>query len=44
VLAVIEAMKMETTVVSSVAGTISALHVKEGQPIKAGELIISMKA
>ncbi|MCL2838610.1 MAG: pyruvate carboxylase [Oscillospiraceae bacterium] len=43
VLAVIEAMKMETTVVSKTDGVIDDILVKEKQPVKAGELIIRMK-
>jgi len=43
VLAVIEAMKMETIVVSKTAGVIDDILVKEKQPVKAGELIIRMK-
>ena len=43
VIAVIEAMKMETTVVSRVDGVIDEILTKEGQPVKAGELIIRMK-
>ena len=43
VLAIIEAMKMETTVMSKVAGTIDKIHVKQNQPVKAGEIIVSMK-
>jgi len=42
ILAIIEAMKMETAVVSKEDGVIDKLHVKEHQPVKAGELIISM--
>jgi len=43
ILAIIEAMKMETTVVSKVDGVIDKIHVGENQPVKAGELIISMR-
>ena len=43
VLAIIEAMKMETTVMSKVDGVIDKIHVKANQPVKAGELIITMK-
>jgi len=44
VIAVIEAMKMETTVVSRVDGVIDEILAKVGQPVKARELIIRMKA
>jgi len=43
VLAVIEAMKMETTVMSKVDGEIAEVLVKEKQSVKAGELVIRMK-
>ena len=43
VIAVIEAMKMETVVVSRVDGVIDEILVDIGQPVKAGELIIRMK-
>ncbi|MCL2400789.1 MAG: pyruvate carboxylase [Defluviitaleaceae bacterium] len=43
VLAIIEAMKMETTVMSKVDGVIDKILVKQNQPIKAGELIITMR-
>jgi len=43
VLAIIEAMKMETTVMSKVDGIIDKIHVNQNQPVKAGELIITMR-
>jgi len=43
VLAIIEAMKMETTVMSKVDGIIDTIHVAQNQPVKAGELIITMR-
>jgi len=43
VIAVIEAMKMETIVVSRVVGVIDEIFVQVGQPVKAGELIVRMK-
>ena len=43
VLAVIEAMKMETSVVARMAGTIDQVLVKEGGNVKAGELLITIK-
>lgn len=42
-LAVIEAMKMETRITSSAAGTIGSVSIKEGQQVKAGELLIVIK-
>ncbi|EHQ91752.1 pyruvate carboxylase [Desulfosporosinus youngiae] len=42
-LAIIEAMKMETRITSSVAGTIGSVNIKEGQQVKAGELLIVIK-
>ena len=44
VLAVIEAMKMETTVVARIDGKISEIFAKEGARVKAGELVILMEA
>ncbi len=41
--AVIEAMKMETQVTSSVSGTVSSVVVEEGQNIVAGELLIKLE-
>ncbi|MCL1862690.1 MAG: pyruvate carboxylase [Defluviitaleaceae bacterium] len=43
VVAVIEAMKMETTIVAKCAGTISNIFVTENQPVKAGELMMTME-
>ena len=42
-LMVVEAMKMETRVSASVAGVVGSINVKEGQQVKAGELLINMK-
>jgi len=42
ILAIIEAMKMETAVVSKTSGIVDKILVKEHQPVKAGELIIRM--
>lgn len=39
----IEAMKMETQIVSTVDGIIEALKIKEGQQVKAGELLLKLK-
>ena len=41
-IAVIEAMKMETSVVSLVEGTVESIAVKEGQMVKSGELLITL--
>ena len=41
--AVIEAMKMETNILATKAGTVDKIHVKEGQQVKAGELIVELK-
>ncbi len=43
VLMMIEAMKMETSVVSHIAGTIDQVLVSEGQSVKAGELLVTMR-
>ena len=43
VLAVIEAMKMETSVVARMDGVIEQVLVTEGSPVKAGELLITIK-
>ncbi|MCL2563082.1 MAG: pyruvate carboxylase [Oscillospiraceae bacterium] len=43
VIAVIEAMKMETTVMSRVDGVIGDVLVQVGQPVKAGELVVRME-
>ena len=43
VLAVIEAMKMETSVVARMDGEIDKVLIKEGSNVKAGELLITMK-
>ena len=42
VVAIIEAMKMETAIVSNVDGIIDKVHVKERQAVKVKELLISM--
>ena len=38
-IAVIEAMKMETNILTPVAGTVGQINIKEGQQVEAGELI-----
>ena len=43
VLAVIEAMKMETSVVARMAGTVDQVLVKQGQAVKAGELLVTIQ-
>ena len=43
VLAVIEAMKMETSVVARMAGTIDQVCVKQGQTVQAGELLATIQ-
>ncbi|WP_165212486.1 acetyl-CoA carboxylase biotin carboxyl carrier protein subunit [Streptococcus tangpeifui] len=41
-LMILEAMKMENEIVASSAGTISAIHVKEGQVVNAGDGLITI--
>ena len=43
VIAVIEAMKMETSVVARMDGFVEEILVKEGSTVKAGELLITIK-
>ena len=43
VLAVIEAMKMETAITARTAGTVKAVRIKEGQPVKARELLMELE-
>jgi pyruvate carboxylase len=43
VLAVIEAMKMETSVVARMDGVVERILVSEGSAVKAGELLITIK-
>lgn len=42
-IAVLEAMKMETNIISTVGGTVDKIFVKEGQQVKAGEMIAVLK-
>ena len=42
-LGIIEAMKMETSVVARLAGTVEAVHVQEGDNVKAGQLLFTVK-
>ena len=43
VLAVIEAMKMETSVVARMAGTVDQVFITDGSSVKAGELLMTIK-
>ena len=43
VVAIIEAMKMETSVVARMAGTVDQVLVQEGASVKAGELLMTIK-
>lgn len=43
VLAVVEAMKMETSIVARMDGTVDEVFIKEGQSVKAGELVVTIK-
>jgi pyruvate carboxylase len=43
VVAVVEAMKMETSVVARMAGIVDKVLIREGQAVKAGELLITIK-
>jgi biotin carboxyl carrier protein len=43
VIAIIEAMKMETAIVSNEDGIIDKIHVKERQAVKVKELLVSMR-
>ena len=43
VVAVIEAMKMETSVVARMAGKVDQVLIREGASVKAGELLITIK-
>ena len=42
VLAIIEAMKLETAITARTAGTVQAIRIKEGQPVKARELLMTL--
>ncbi len=41
-LMILEAMKMENEIVAGTAGTVSALHVKEGQVVNAGDGLVTI--
>ena len=43
VLGIIEAMKMETSVVARLAGAVESVHVQEGDNVKAGQLLFTVK-
>ncbi|MPM50446.1 2-oxoglutarate carboxylase large subunit [bioreactor metagenome] len=43
VVAVVEAMKMETSVVARMAGTVDEILVKDGHAVKAGQLLLTIK-
>jgi pyruvate carboxylase len=43
VVAVIEAMKMETSVMARMAGVVEKIHVAEGNTVKGGQLLITIK-
>ena len=43
VVAVVEAMKMETSVVARMAGKVDQVLIREGASVKAGELLITIK-
>lgn len=42
-IAVIEAMKMETNILAPAKGAVDKIYIKEGQQVKAGELIAKLK-
>ena len=42
-IAVIEAMKMETNILAAAKGVVDKIYIKEGQQVKAGELIAKLK-
>lgn len=42
-IAVIEAMKMETNILSPINGTVEKIHIKENQQVEAGELIAEIE-
>lgn len=41
-LMILEAMKMENEIVANSAGTVSAIHTKEGQVVNAGDALITI--
>ena len=43
IVCIIEAMKMETAITARTAGTVKSVRVKEGQPVKAKELLMELE-
>lgn len=43
VLAVIEAMKMETSIVARMAGVVDQVLIRDGDSVKPGELLMTIK-
>ena len=43
VLLIIEAMKMETAITARTAGSVKKVLIKEGQPVKAKELLMELE-
>ena len=43
VVAILESMKMEMPVESEQTGTVSAIHVAEGQPVREGEPLVTLE-
>ena len=43
VLAIIEAMKMETSVVARMTGVVDQVFISDGASVKAGELLMTIK-
>ena len=42
-IATIEAMKMETNILSAAAGIVEKIYISEGQQVKAGEMVAKLK-
>jgi biotin carboxyl carrier protein len=42
-LLVLEAMKMESTVLSQIAGVVKAVHVKAGDAVKPGQVLVELE-
>ena len=36
-------MKMETNILASMKGTVDKIYVREGQQVKAGEMVVKLK-
>ena len=43
VVAIIEAMKMETAVTARMSGTIASVEVREGDTVKGGQLLLTIQ-